>query len=220
MQRAAFVGGEFEPLFFQLHHLLREQRTCGGQFAVDFPAARERSRGLHDLGDLERLGDVEDLVGGARRLADLDRREIGIAGDDDEVDLGIERADAARGLAPVDARRHANVDEGDRIGRTGGERGLDRGDRIQSLVTMRQREVRGIVVRRAADRIVAEQLGGHRVERAVVAAARGREAARVAVMHRRFVVDDQKPLRLGGQGLGGHQNIPLDQDDEGVSGCG
>ena len=52
-------------------------------------ARDQRGGGLLDLGDLERLGDVEDLVRRPRDLADLQRREVGKAGDDHQVDGGV-----------------------------------------------------------------------------------------------------------------------------------
>jgi hypothetical protein len=39
--------------------------------------------------------------------------------------------------------------------------------------------------------IVAEQLGGHRIERTGIGIRYGREATPIGIVHRRFVVDDQ-----------------------------
>ena len=204
MDRAAFVRSEFGALLLELDDLGRELLPRRSQFAIDLPAMRQRGRGLDDLRHFERLGDVEDLVRRPCDLADLDRRKVGKAGDDAQVDLGIERADAARGFTAVDARRHAHVDERDRIGRPRRQRRLHRRDRVEALMAMRQ--VEAVVRRRIRRRrVVAEQLRRHRVERILRSTALHREAAGIAVVHGRLVIDDQQALRNGGGHL---QQLP------------
>ena len=191
VDRAAFVRGELMALLLELDDLRGERLAGFGEFAVAAPAVRERAGHLRDLGDFERLGDVEDLVGGAGRLGDLDRREIGIARDDDEIDVGVELADPRRGFLAVDAGRHAHVDEGDGIGFVARQCGLDRRNAVEPLHRMRQREVdRGIGRGVGSVVVFAEQFGSHRLERAGVDGRR-RETAPVAVVHGRFVIDDQ-----------------------------
>jgi hypothetical protein len=155
--------------------------------AVDLPTVRERGRGLDDLGHLERFGDVEYLVCRPSDLGDLERGEIGIARDDAQVHVAVDRPHAPRGLAPVDPRRHADVDERYRERATLGRRALDLGDRVLALTVVNQLE-RGCLVG-GLDGVVPEQLARHRRQRIVGPC--GGEAPPIAVVHRGFVVDDQ-----------------------------
>ncbi len=187
-----FIGGELELLLLEQLDLLGQRLARRGELAVDLPAMPQRARGLDHFLGLERLGDVEDLVGRARGAADVERREVRIAGDDHQVDLGIEPADALGGLLAVDARRHAHVDEGDREALTAADRRLDRAHCVEPLVEMGAFEHVFVGRGRLGIVVVAEQFGCQRRKRgSLLASPRRAEALPIGIVHCRFVVHDQ-----------------------------
>ena len=187
MHRAAFIGGELQPLLFQPRNPTPQRLAGVGGLAVDLPTPTERGGELDDLGDRERLGETKDLVHRPRLAANAQRRDVGGIVDDDDVDLAVERTDAARGLHAVGAGRQSRGDERDRIGIAARQRRLDRGHGVETLMAVRQLKRRREIDLR---RIVAEQLRRSHL-RGRPRHPFGHEAAPIAIVHARLIVDDQ-----------------------------
>ena len=198
MDRARFIGGQLELLLLQQQHLRVERGPRLGEFAVDLPPVAERGRGLQHFLRLERLCDIVDLVDRTGGATDIERGEIGIAGDDHQVDLRIERTDAAGGFLAVDSGRHAHVDERDCEPLARLEAFLDRRDTVEPLHLVNafeiERTARGC---RRDGHIhigiaVTEEFGRHRGERRSARFGRLARTKHLAirVVHRRLVVHD------------------------------
>jgi hypothetical protein len=99
---------------------------CDALFDVR-PLLAQRERELPDLVRVERLLQVEQLVGRRDAAPDLHGGDIRVRRADHDLDLRVDLADPLGGPGAVGARRHAHVEERDR----------DRGSRVAGFANRR-----------------------------------------------------------------------------------
>ena len=149
-----------------------ERLAALGQIPFDIPFCDQRQRDLLDLLARERFADVEQLVQQFHVPHDVGQPLVRVRRHEDQLDVAVDMADAAHRLDAVDARRHADVDEGGGDRPAGGAALRDRvhgrlaARRVQQLeihvrsvfglVEKARREVVGQRVRRAADKHLLE----------------------------------------------------------------
>jgi len=141
---------------------------------------------------LEGLGDVEQPLGRRHDLRHVARIGVGIAGDEDDVQAGIDGADLLGRIDAVHARRHAHVEEGDGEGAPFGGGALHRADRLLALLA--ELELVGLV---GLLLLVAEQLGLEIVEPGIgqLRLAVGAQDAAVSVQNARLIVRNENAVR-------------------------
>jgi hypothetical protein len=120
------------------------------------------------------LVEQDEIAGVAELLEQGSPRVVGVAGADDDLQPRIDCPELADGLDAVPARRHAHVDERDRIGALVGESLADEAQPLLPLIG--GVDDKGLVRRRARC--------GRRLE-----------DLPIVVVNRQHVVDDQQTQR-------------------------
>ena len=92
----------------------------GVVFDADLPLAAKGTRELLHLDGVEGFFEDEEAVAFGEASGDVSQGVVGVGGAEDDLDVGIDLADAAGGFDAVDAGGHADVEEGDGEGAAGG----------------------------------------------------------------------------------------------------
>lgn len=100
---ARFAGGQLLVGLLQQRDLVGKLGVRGLERALGLPFLRQRPRELEDFLDFEGLSQIVKLVHRARDSGHIHRAAVGIPRHHDDMDVGIERANAPRGLFAVDA---------------------------------------------------------------------------------------------------------------------
>src|SRR5437763_5847713 len=164
------------------------------------PLAAQRTGALQDLDRLEGLLDDDELVRVPEPRQQLQPVIVGVGGADDHLYVRVHLPQVFDGLEPVPPRRHAHVDEGDRVRTALRQR---QAGALDSIATLK----RGIHVEGRAPglgRLLPEQprFGG-RYQRLVG----GHQDLAVVLVNGRVVIDHEDAMHEG-VGFTGHRATP------------
>ncbi len=170
----------------QILHLERDKPP-------ELPAPLQRVRELPHLDGIEGLLEYQHAVGVSEGAHHILGAVVGVRRADHDADIGVALEQPHRGLDAVDARRHAHVDERERIGPARLPCGLDALDGLSALKGGVELEARMLVLRLAAEQLVMQ-----RVELFPAASPRAEYLAKVLV-DRLVVVHDEDAAVHGGR---------------------